>query len=173
MTETPVVPIERLELRFAPRRWRFADERRAEIDGYFETLRREKPKLWNGRILLMSECAIADGTFCGSFFETDYASFLAWRDWDFPDSTALNCFAAAAVRSADAAFVLGVMGAHTAAAGQVYFPCGTPDHADIVGGVVDLTGNVRRELPEETGLDWMSSLRRRAGTLYWPGHGLH
>jgi 8-oxo-dGTP pyrophosphatase MutT (NUDIX family) len=58
----------------------------------------------------------------------------------------------AALRAADGAFLLGVMGTHTATAGQVYFPAGTPDPNDIVGEAVDLDGGVMRELTEETGL---------------------
>jgi 8-oxo-dGTP pyrophosphatase MutT (NUDIX family) len=148
-----VTPIARLELAFAPRPWPFAEARRAEIDAHFAALRREKPELWNGRVLLMHSQALDGDIFRGAYLETDYASFLAWRDWGFPDRAMWHCFGMAAVRARDGAFLLGVMGAHTANAGQTYFAAGTADPNDVVDGTVDLDGSVRRELAEETGLD--------------------
>ena len=57
-----------------------------------------------------------------------------------------------ALRGSDGAFLLGVMGAHTAMPGMIYFPAGLPDLERFVGRAVDLAGNVRREVGEETGL---------------------
>lgn len=144
---------DRLQLAFAPKPWAYAAQRRADIDVWFAARQREKPALWNGRVLLVHEHAVADGVFRASYLETDYASFAAWRAWGRPAAAVCDCFGAAAIVSADGAFLLGVMGAHTLNAGRVYFPCGTPDPADIVGTSVDLAASVRRELKEETGLD--------------------
>lgn len=152
MADLPIIRIERLAFRFAPRPWAFAETRRAEIDAHFEKLRRAKPALWNGRVLLMHQHAVEGSLLRGAFLETDYASFLAWRDWDFPDAAIQNCFGLGALRSNDGAFLLGVMAPHTANAGRIYFPGGTPDQDDIVGDSVDLEGNVVREVAEETGL---------------------
>jgi 8-oxo-dGTP pyrophosphatase MutT (NUDIX family) len=147
-----IFDLERLELAYTPQPWRFADERRAEIDRHFATLRQATPALWNGRMLLLREHAIGGKVFRGSFLETDFASFVAWRDWGFPDAGVLNCFAMGALRAGDGAYLLGVMGRQTVNAGKIYFPAGVPDRDDIVGDRVDLARNVRREMAEETGL---------------------
>jgi hypothetical protein len=138
MTATSIVHFDRLDLSFAPKPWEFANARRAEIDAHFAACKREKPALWNGRVLLLHDHAVADGVFRGSYLETDFASFVAWRDWGRPAAGAQDCFGAAALVASDNACLLGVMGAHTINAGRIYFPCGTPDPSDIVDGKVDL-----------------------------------
>jgi 8-oxo-dGTP pyrophosphatase MutT (NUDIX family) len=153
MEEVIPIGIERLELGIVPYAWPFAQERRGDIDDHFAALRRAKPGLWNGRVLLMKDAAIDDGVLRGTCFETGFADFIAWRDWGFPDRAVRNCFAMGALRGSDGGYLLGVMSAFTANAGRIYFPAGTPEPADIVGGTVDLLGSVLRELREETGLD--------------------
>jgi 8-oxo-dGTP pyrophosphatase MutT (NUDIX family) len=109
--------------------------------------------VWNGRALLMHRYAIADRVLRGACFATDYADLCAWRDWNFPDPGVYNFFAAAALQSADGAYLVGEMASYTAAAGLRYFPCGTPEPDDVDGrGRFDLPGNLRRELLEETGI---------------------
>ena len=150
-----VLAIDRAEIAVEPWQWEFAQERRAEIERHFTRRRLTQPELWNGRLLMLNRCAVHDSTLQGSGFETDYASFLAWRDWDFPDAGVFNVFAAAALRSADGAYLVGVMAPTTASPGQVYFPCGTPDRDDVTADdALDLGGSVARELLEETGLDF-------------------
>ncbi len=147
-----IIPIERIELRYAPARWSFADRHRSEIDARFAELQREKPELWNGRVLVLGQHEISGSVFRGSCFEVDYASFLVWHDRRVPETGIRDMFAPGVLMTADGAFLLGVMGAHTASAGSVYFPCGTPDPNDVVGATVDLEASVRREVAEETGL---------------------
>jgi 8-oxo-dGTP pyrophosphatase MutT (NUDIX family) len=153
MRDLPVIAIDRLELGHAPYDWPFSRTCRGEIDAYFAELRRHAPALWNGRMLLMKDHAIAGGTLRGTFFETGYADFLYWRDHDFPDRAVINCFGMGALRSNDGAYLLGVMGEHTANARRIYFPAGTPEPCDARGETVDLLGNIVREIAEETGLD--------------------
>jgi 8-oxo-dGTP pyrophosphatase MutT (NUDIX family) len=152
MRETHIIPVDRLDVGFAPFRWRFAELRRDDIAAHFDACRQATPKLWNGRVLLMRDFAIRAGVLHGTYFEAGFAEFLAWRDWDFPDRAVVNCFAMGALRAGDGAYLLGVMSDHTANAGRIYFPAGTPDPDDVRGETVDLFGNVMRELAEETGL---------------------
>jgi 8-oxo-dGTP pyrophosphatase MutT (NUDIX family) len=152
MSQPRVAAFDRLELAFAPKPWRHAEARRAEIDARFAEMQRAKPELWNGRVLVLHEHEIEGRLFRGRFLETDYASFTVWRDAGMPEAGIWDCFALGALRSADGAFLLGVMGSHTANAGEIYFPAGTPDPDDLVGSTVDFERSVRRELAEETGL---------------------
>jgi 8-oxo-dGTP pyrophosphatase MutT (NUDIX family) len=151
-SDVRIVSIDRFDLGFAPYRWRFAEERRDDIEAYFAGLQNSRPRLWNGRVLLMRDLAIADRTLRGVYFETGFADFIAWRDWNFPDPGVLNCFSMGALRASDGAYLLGVMSDRTANAGRIYFPAGTPDLGDVRGTTVDLLGNVVREIAEETGL---------------------
>jgi len=144
--------VKQLELTLAPAPWAFAEQRRAEIETHFAKVREAKPEVWNGRVLLCRNPRMDGETYRADYFETDFASFLAWRDWGFPDKSVFNSFGAGALRSADGAFVLGRMSDHTANAGRIYFPAGTPDPDDIVGSSVDLDLSVAREMEEEVGL---------------------
>jgi hypothetical protein len=151
-SEAAIHRVTALDLKLEQRAWPFAHERRAEIGAHFAEKQREKPGLWNGRVLLGRDLDVSGGRLTSSYFETDFASFLAWRDWGFPDREVFNGFGMGALRSADGAFVLGEMAAHTSNAGRIYFPSGTPDPNDVAGDAVDMLRSVTRELEEETGL---------------------
>ena len=154
MSDGQIVRVDNIEIAIEPWSWGFAIAHRNEIDRYFARLQLERSALWNGRALLLNRYSIRDGVLRGSCFETDYASLLAWSDWGFPDQRAFNFFAAAALRSADGAYLVGEMAPYTACARQLYFPCGTPEPSDIlIDGTLDLQANLRRELLEETGID--------------------
>jgi 8-oxo-dGTP pyrophosphatase MutT (NUDIX family) len=154
MNKTPsLFHIDRLDLNFTPKPWAYAAEHRAEILSVFAERQREKPALWNGPVLLMHRQVLSEGVFRGDFLQTDFASFSYWHSRGHPKAAVHDCFAAAAIRGADGAFLLGVMGAHTYNSGRIYFPCGTPDPSDIKDGKVDFEFSVQRELKEETGFD--------------------
>jgi hypothetical protein len=152
-----LLEVAELDLAFEPVRWSFAERRAASIAAHWARLRKTKPALFNGRVLLLGQRAIEsrpDGALKlkGAYFETDYADFLAWGEFGYPGEPVDNCFSMAALSSADGAFLLGEMAPHTYNAGQIYFPAGTPDPTDIFDGKVDLDFSARRELFEETGV---------------------
>jgi len=152
MTPPRIHRVETLDLSVTHFAWPFAQARAAEIAAHFAEKQREKPKLWNGRILLGRSPSF-DGThFAADYFEAEFASMLAWRDWGFPDREVFNGFGMGALRCADGAFVLGEMGAHTSNAGRIYFPAGTPDLDDVSDDRLDIAGSIVREIEEETGL---------------------
>ena len=132
--------------------WLFAEERRADILAHFAEKQRQRPQLWNGRVLMGRNPKWTGAHFSATYFATDFASFLAWRDWGFPDKSVFNGFGMGALRTSDGAFVLGEMGENTANGGRIYFPSGTPDLDDVRDGVLDISGSVVREIEEETGL---------------------
>jgi 8-oxo-dGTP pyrophosphatase MutT (NUDIX family) len=144
--------VTQLDIRYRPWTWPFAEKRRADIDAHFAAKQAEKPKLWNGRVLLGRNPVFNGDRFSADYFEADFASFLAWRDWGFADKSVFNGPGMGALRGNDGAFVLGEMAAHTANAGRIYFPAGTPDLDDLRDNTVDIAGSVAREVEEEAGL---------------------
>ncbi len=153
---TEIEAVDTLDFRLSAGAWDFARERVAEIAAHWRQRVAAQPRLFNGRVLVLGPHAIelrgGARVLSGAFIETDFAAFLTWRDFGFPASNACNGFSMAALRGADGGFVLGEMAPHTASAGAIYFPAGTPDRQDVVGEVVDLEASARRELFEETGL---------------------
>lgn len=149
-----IVRVRRLETRLGSLRWEWAERNAGAIAEHWSKRLADKPRMFNGRILVVGEHALDGDVFRATYFETDFANLLAWRDLGFPDPTVVNGFAMAALQGSDGPYVMGAMGGHTANAGKVYFPAGTPDPADVrPDRSVDLTGSVARELLEETGLD--------------------
>jgi 8-oxo-dGTP pyrophosphatase MutT (NUDIX family) len=148
--------VDAIDYAFEQHSWRFAIDEAEAIEHHWQKLCAKNPFLFNGRVLIMRRGAIEmEGQvriLCGAAFEVEFKAFLAWRDFGFPDQTVRNCFAMAALVSADGAFMLGRMSDHTANAGRIYFPAGTPDLNDVKGTRVDLEGSVLRELEEETGI---------------------
>jgi hypothetical protein len=155
--EARIFKVAELDLAFAPAPWEFARDQAEAIAAHWATRKAALPRLFNGRVLLLGSHAFEtrdDGATIlrGSYFETDFRDFLAWRDFGFPGAPVCNCFSMAALQSSDGAFLLGEMAAHTSNAGSVYFAAGTPDPSDVFGGRVDLAASARRELQEETGI---------------------
>ena len=153
-----VEDVEALDCSYAPAPWRFATERAEDVARHWADAVRERPLMFDGRVLMQAAGAVerpagGPAVFRANYTDVAFSAFLAWRDFGRPTRDLRNGFGMAALQGADGAFVLGEMGAHTANAGRVYFPSGTPDLDDVDGARVDIVGSIRRELEEETGLD--------------------
>lgn len=145
--------LDRVSARRVDHDWAWARDNAEAIDRNWERRKAETPGLFDGPVYLANGCSIADGACEAHLFEVRYSRFIAFRDAGVPDALVANAFAAIVPHSRDGAVLLGVMGAHTANAGQIYFPCGTPDSGDLrADGTVDLAGSAAREFLEETGL---------------------
>ena len=148
-----IVPIRDLECRFEAKSWTFADENASAIAAHWAEFITDKPAAFNGKVLLQHAWTQENGVYRGRYLETDYAAFIAWRDFGHPGPPMRNGFAMAALQARDGAYLLGVMGKGTANAGKIYFAAGTPDREDLLpDGRIDLAGSVLREMGEETGL---------------------
>lgn len=154
MSDAPWIGrVARIDARYRPQPWPWAEENAAAIDAHWAERLAAQPRMFDGRVLVVSDLAITCDVLTSVYMETDFRKFLAWREFGFPDRTRINGFAAGALMAADGGFLLGVMAGHTANAGRIYFPAGTPDPHDVTSdGRVDLAGSVYRELAEETGL---------------------
>ncbi|APT30029.1 hypothetical protein MCBMB27_00738 [Methylobacterium phyllosphaerae] len=143
--------------RFVTYDWAFPRENAAAIAAHWQTRIARAPGMFDGTVLLCCDHAVADRAARLDLFATRYATFTYYRDTRhadarIADARIANAFAAIVPWTSDGAVLLGEMGARTANAGQLYFPCGTPDPDDIQGARVDLVGSAARELAEETGL---------------------
>ncbi len=148
-----IIPLKGIDARYEPLEWDFSRDHRADINRRWAARVATNPHLFNGTVLMQHHWDIRNGVYHAAYGPVDYASFLIWREMGEPGSPRRNGFAMAAVQTTDGAFVLGVMGAHTANAGRTYFPGGTPDLQDVTpDGRVDLAASMTRELYEETGL---------------------
>lgn len=149
-----VVPVTGLDLRCTGDGWPFAAANREAIDRHWTQIAAANPRLWNGRTLICTAAEVEHGTFRASLAETDYASFVAWRDWGRPDASVWNCFGVPAVFTSCGALVLGEMSGTTLNAGRLYPPAGSLEPHDVRGdATVDIIGSMHTEFREETGID--------------------
>lgn len=134
------------------RPWAYAETHAGAIRSAWTAATAANPALFDGQVLLIAERTIDGEVFEARYRPVRYSQFLHYMRHGEPDGSTRNGFALAGLTSADGALVMGVMGRHTANAGKIYFPGGTPDLSDVVDGRVDLEGSAARELVEETGL---------------------
>ncbi len=146
--------VSRVEACCRPFDWTWPKQNRDFVEENWKRRTAGKPQMFNGRVLLLQDVAFEQDLCRNTYFEADYADFVAWIDKGYPDPAIANGFAMGALRGSDGAYICGVMGNGTTNAGRVYFAAGTPDLSDLkLDGTVDLATSLTRELAEETGLE--------------------
>lgn len=151
--ELRITHVANVEAWLRPMDWPWAMENRERIEANWQRRKAKTPKMFNGRVLMLRDLQLTPDRCINTYFEVDYADLVAWIDLGHPDRSVANGFAMGALRGSDGAFICGVMDGHTANAGRIYFPAGTPDRSDVrPDGTVDLATSLTRELFEETGL---------------------
>lgn len=146
-----LVPLDSTRLRLTDAPLDFAARHADAIAAHWRDALSARPRLWNGPQFLFTSVAAAGGTLAGTGHRTDFATFLYWRAHG-RHGAVTHITGTSLPVTADGALLAVRMAAHTANAGRIYFPAGSLDPADVVGGAIDIDANIRRELAEETGL---------------------
>lgn len=108
------------------------------------------PSLFNGNVTLESDFQYVDGKLKGKSYFVPYSTFLHWLQNENAEGNHL--FAIGLIISSDGLPILGRMAENTYNAGKTYAPSGSLDEDDVKGGMIDINGNMARELHEETQL---------------------
>jgi len=152
--QSGVARVETLDLQVRSGPWPFALEQAREIERHWQNRVSGNPTFFNGTVHLLTKHDLSGSHFRGELIPVSFASFLYWRDNDFPDKTVRDCFGSALLRSQEGTVVLGRQAPGNINSGKTYLPGGFIDERDVLeSGNVDLHASVSRELKEELGLD--------------------
>jgi hypothetical protein len=143
--------------------WSYAERQREAIAAYWEQVRGERPKLFDGPVHVLTAHALDSGSLTGTFARTDFKSFLYWREHVAP-GPAVDGFGSSLIRSSDGCVLLGRQVEGHLNGDFAYPPSGLIDPADAVAGTIDIGSSIAHELAEETGLT-RADLARRPGYI--------
>ncbi|HKQ94643.1 MAG TPA: NUDIX hydrolase [Aestuariivirgaceae bacterium] len=163
-TEDGIHFVAEVDISVDPAPWPFARENAAKVSRFWNKAVDDKPSLHDGQVFMLTRWSLDGDRFRGVAQQTNYASFLYWRDLGYPEVGARNCFGSAVVRSKEGHIVYGRNASHTLTAGLVYPPGGSFGPEDTAGDRLDVDRNMARELLEETGLH-AATARRVPGYL--------
>jgi 8-oxo-dGTP pyrophosphatase MutT (NUDIX family) len=153
--EGSAVPVQELKLRIGGIVPPPFDRDSEVIASKWRERQQANPHLFNGMVFLQSNLRLEDGRLAGTAVQLDYASFLHWRGNQlFQAQTDLyHVFPLAALESSDGDLIAVRSASTTINSGLTYFAAGMFDGDDVSGHWLDPSGNMRREVAEETGLD--------------------
>jgi 8-oxo-dGTP pyrophosphatase MutT (NUDIX family) len=152
-----ILPVDEIDVVLDPSPHPFERENADAIAANWPLEIAEKPALFDGTVVLLSEFGYDGGRLFGRCHAVRYSTFLYWRKDRV--GTAAHAFAHPMLVTKDNALIAIRMAAHTVNAGHVYFAAGSFEPEDFTNGLVDAHSNMAREVLEETGLD-ISEARR-------------
>ncbi|MEV0802726.1 hypothetical protein AB0I34_33885 [Kribbella sp. NPDC050281] len=125
-------------------------EGREIVDRTWTEKARDNPTFHNGELLSLSGLRSTEGRWVGDLRCTTFAHYLANREQDLPAADTC-CPVAVNVLpiTSDGRALLADVGKTSSSAGKVKFIGGGATPADVVDGVLDVQGVMRRELDEE------------------------
>jgi hypothetical protein len=149
---TRVVPISSVDIRITNEAWPFALQKAGDISAHWECRVAKSPELFNGKVALLRRWSVRGGHCSGECIQTDFKSFLYWRDCGYPDRSVFDFVPAAALHSREGWLLLGRSAPGMSNAGAVYPLCGTLHPDDFEAGTLDVDGPMIREVREEAGI---------------------
>lgn len=148
-----VLNVNEVDLRVVDGRWEAGIAARAEVERHWQARLTERPRMFNGRVFILTRLDITPHRVSASFIETDFMTFLGWRDGVFADDGVRDGFVFGLLKDATGAVVLGRQAQGHLNAGFAYPPAGFIDAADVgPDGRIDVEASIRRELEEEMAL---------------------
>ena len=148
-----MMALDSIDVRLVSGSWDFASAHAREIDVYWTKRTAEQRGLFNGSVVMLKHWAVEERRFSGECFETDFKSFLYWREHGAPDPHVYDFFGVGPIHSAEGWLLLGRAGPAMSNAGAVYPPSGSIDLSEAERGAVDVDASIIREILEETGLE--------------------
>ena len=148
------------ELAVGPGVWDYALAHQAGIETDWTTAQARQPNFFNGTIHLVDALRIDGGTLTARLLQTDFKSYLHWRQAGYPETGVCDGFGSALLQARDGAVLLGRQRSGNINAGLAYLPGGFIDGRDVADdGSIDIEASIARELEEETGLTALDVVR--------------
>lgn len=151
-----VIPLTSAHVRIESGTLNYEREHKTAIAANWERDHAANPALFNGDFFMAEAAEIVDGVFNARYRRTRFDTMMHWKK--NPSSVKpWHVFGVGVMVSSDNKLIAGRMSGSTSAAGRVYFPAGSFDEDDVQGEMIDIDGNMRREVKEETGIDLMQA----------------
>ncbi|HKH34478.1 MAG TPA: hypothetical protein VKA80_10015, partial [Beijerinckiaceae bacterium] len=81
VADVVVAPLTSIEARLLNVDWPWARDNRERIEAHWRALTAANPALYKGPVLIRREQTLVHGRLSLGYVETDYASFIAFRDF--------------------------------------------------------------------------------------------